>query len=1222
MKHKLFSRFISVLLAVVMLASLMSMPSLATDDVQEPDPAVTSGEQMTDSTESDVADPTDDPAAQSDEITDEGTSSGENTDEPVVSGEENDETVVSGEENSEKAVSGEEEATVPSEEETVSNDEAASSDEEEDASSQEETAPAAVQLTAEAKDENDNVVANVTAEADEGVIPEGSSLVADLLTGNDAETAAAELDEAGVEYDGYMALDIHLEDANGNEVEPNGEVRVVMVAPAALPEDADPTTVAVQHHEEQDNGEVKVEEVASAVDTAALAATPATLDLAEDSSAETPAPTLTTDDSQVTAAFDVESFSTFTITWGTEDDDPQVTVYYVDTEGNQIKTNVENRTLDDGTEFDLATFGTQFTGDNGAYKFLYACLDNGPAETGADGLQIIAIKYSETEGWQYKQSEYSGWQSWKLDGELKDRRVFLVYYMLIEDPGTIVDTVDTAKDNEITINLFDYVVGKSNDNDLNSEINKGRTLKFKKTASGSIIPHPNFWTGYTNILLQGVEGGALQGIVQNELVDGYPVLKQNSSWDKRSASWKPQNESLSYLFDDDETVSGKVQTVMGATNLFQKDADGYYYFDSSKNMAVLPKNSDGTYGKEFTVYSKASKYFNPFQSAENNNSLNYHFGMTIETSFIMPEGGQVNGQDMIFEFTGDDDVWVFIDNKLVLDIGGIHGAVTGTINFQSGAVDIDMVNNGTLGSWSQKHTDLDTIFDDEWDDTTYKPHTLKFFYLERGAGDSNCKIRFNLPVVPKASLLVSKTLADTNSDPLQDYLEDTMTYRFRVVKEDQTTPYFEENTKYNIMEGDKKVGEGTVDKNGVFTLKAGQIAVFPEAFGKDAPSYFVQELLPLNASGQYGDILYTYTGSDSKTSIVDDANNIQVGDTIYSGYQSELIIPVPGQTAYVSYTNKVDTTKMALLKITKDVPGGAVNDADTFKMEVTVNDKLLPVGTTYTLGEGSGPQSVKTAGIIELKAGQTASIAMLAGENTSYKVVEQLGYDQSVYEFGSYTGTSEYTDSEDKKHNQTLGQMDSKRETGITNTVTYAGQVDSITVTNNTTKGYLTIEKKLAEGSKLMGEGKDVFAFKIQKCDESGNPTGTVWYMYAKGEELATLDGSKTELELESGTYQITELSNINYTCTNIEVTNGKIEGDKPTSGSYTIKVSVGGNATTNVIYTNERSDKGFTDGSGVINKFSSDESGVITFDRFPIAGDTDEMKNWSDDEPTGEQQN
>lgn len=325
MKHKLFSRFISVLLAVVMLASLMSMPSLATDDVQEPDPAVTSGEQMTDSTESDVADPTADPAAQSDEITDEGdedTSSGDNTDETVVSGaendetvvsdEENDENVVSDEENSEETVPGEEEATVPSEEEAVSNDEAASS-EEEDASSQEETAPAAVQLTAEAKDENDNVVANVTAEADEGVIPEGASLVADLLTGNDAETAAAELDEAGVEYDGYMALDIHLEDANGNEVEPNGEVRVVMVAPAALPEDADPTTVAVQHHEEQDNGEVKVEEVASAADTAA---TPATLSLTEDST-ERPATGVATENTDVTAAFTVENFSSFTVTWQT-----------------------------------------------------------------------------------------------------------------------------------------------------------------------------------------------------------------------------------------------------------------------------------------------------------------------------------------------------------------------------------------------------------------------------------------------------------------------------------------------------------------------------------------------------------------------------------------------------------------------------------------------------------------------------------------------------------------------------------------------------------------------------------------------------------------------------------------------------------------------------------------------------------------------------------------
>ena len=468
MKHKLFSRFISVLLAVVMLASLMSMPSLATDDVQEPDPAVTSGEQMTDSTESDVADPTADSAAQSDEITDEGdedTSSGDNTDETVVSGEENDETVVSDEENDENVVSdeenseetvpGEEEATVPSEEEAVSNDEAASSDEEEDASSQEETAPAAVQLTAEAKDENDNVVANVTAEADEGVIPEGASLVADLLTGNDAETAAAELDEAGVEYDGYMALDIHLEDADGNEVEPNGEVRVVMVAPAALPEDADPTTVAVQHHEEQDNGEVKVEEVASAADTTA---TPATLSLTEDST-ERPATGVATENTDVTAAFDVENFSTFTIIWqGEWSSDGTLTVHYWDADKGQEFTgplSEKQKTLNYNDVVKLYDYADEIPG----YTFVEARAEQ------ASGKAITAVqltrKWTVIPGvgghydyqWKYLPSNDSTLANWgkSADRGPEKRHVYLIYKSAVSTgPVTIQNNIiDTGRLNAL-----------------------------------------------------------------------------------------------------------------------------------------------------------------------------------------------------------------------------------------------------------------------------------------------------------------------------------------------------------------------------------------------------------------------------------------------------------------------------------------------------------------------------------------------------------------------------------------------------------------------------------------------------------------------------------------------------------------------------------------------------------------------------------------------------
>src|SRR5699024_9113512 len=84
--------------------------------------------------------------------------------------------------------------------------------------------------------------------------------------------------------------------------------------------------------------------------------------------------------------------------------------------------------------------------------------------------------------------------------------------------------------------------------------------------------------------------------------------------------------------------------------------------------------------------------------------VNHYYGMTIETSFIQPKGGKINNnQDMIFEFSGDDDVWVFIDDVLVLDLGGIHGKVSGTINFANGEVTrTDIKGSEALGTTLKK----------------------------------------------------------------------------------------------------------------------------------------------------------------------------------------------------------------------------------------------------------------------------------------------------------------------------------------------------------------------------------------------------------------------------------------------------------------------------------------------------------------------------------------
>lgn len=312
MKHNLFSRFISVLLAVVMLAGLMSMPSLA-DTVTGTDTAATDA-QTTDSVDVTKENTTDEagsaPVTLSEDGEEEQTVTEEESGEPAAQKDTaSEEANASSEE--ENTSSDEENVTAGNEEEGASSEsEAAGTEEESSSAEKETTTSAAVRLEAEATDANGTVVANVTAEADEGVIPEGATLVADLLTGNDAEAAGQELDDAGVDYDDYIALDIHLENDMGEEVEPDGEVRVLMVAPAALPENADPNTVTVQHHEEQADGQVQVEEVASAAKTDA---TPAALS-AEDTSAEQPTG-VAAEDTDVTAAFDVESFSTFTITW-------------------------------------------------------------------------------------------------------------------------------------------------------------------------------------------------------------------------------------------------------------------------------------------------------------------------------------------------------------------------------------------------------------------------------------------------------------------------------------------------------------------------------------------------------------------------------------------------------------------------------------------------------------------------------------------------------------------------------------------------------------------------------------------------------------------------------------------------------------------------------------------------------------------------------------------
>ncbi|MDO4307036.1 MAG: SpaA isopeptide-forming pilin-related protein [Eubacteriales bacterium] len=285
---------------------------------------------------------------------------------------------------------------------------------------------------------------------------------------------------------------------------------------------------------------------------------------------------------------------------------------------------------------------------------------------------------------------------------------------------------------------------------------------------------------------------ATQGLAAKSLLNGNIAL---SSSDGSVFAAPFFNESFLNGSNSKNTVLGKVYHDVSFPFIKKSMTSGsspsatgtveYWYFNSADNESTtknrnlqlqydsqqeyflksMPEGVKGQTANTGYPATENGNYF-PFNTTGQSGKaaqLNYGFGQKIEFTFRLTKDGTVmttNNEKVPieFNFSGDDDVWVYIDDELVLDVGGGHGVVSGRINFQDLTAWVSKVkNNNTSGGYKDNVT---TAFPESLKNGIYeKDHTLTMFYMERGLWESNMEITFNFPDENKLQIekVVDKT---------------------------------------------------------------------------------------------------------------------------------------------------------------------------------------------------------------------------------------------------------------------------------------------------------------------------------------------------------------------------------------------------------------------------------------------------------------------------------
>ena len=313
---------------------------------------------------------------------------------------------------------------------------------------------------------------------------------------------------------------------------------------------------------------------------------------------------------------------------------------------------------------------------------------------------------------------------------------------------------------------------------------------------------------------------ATQGLVADQLSSNNLQLKTQNG-----------NTITAPFFDKDflngknskNTVLGKVYEnvtfpfVKKAMKSSSSTSDGtvdYWYFDSAdqslanKNLQLQYDETDEYFLKSTNTEVKgrttdgvtfSGNYF-PLNSSNQSgdaSKLNYGFGQKFDLKFRLTSDGTVvdsknNKVPIEFNFSGDDDVWVFIDGQLVLDVGGGHDVVEGTINFANKKATVNRVkkSDSNSGGADGVNTNVVKDFSEILSSADYftKEHTLTMFYMERGMWESNMKVSFNFPDENEFAVEKKVDTTDVNTELFPASLfEDASVFPFTI--QNQATHY-------------------------------------------------------------------------------------------------------------------------------------------------------------------------------------------------------------------------------------------------------------------------------------------------------------------------------------------------------------------------------------------------------------------------------------------------